>query len=69
MKACVLALALLTGCAHWNVTGFGVPLQASDRYQRQEDTGQLTTEEKWGTILLLGVAIGGSIAVGIAAAN
>jgi len=69
MKACVLALALLTGCAHWNVTGFGVPLQASDRYQRHEDPGKLTTEEKWGTILLLSLAVGGSIAVGVAASN
>jgi len=69
MKRLVLCLALCTGCANWNVTGFGIPLQATDRYQARssEDPGKLTTEEKWGVVLILGLAIGGGIAIAAAA--
>jgi len=69
MRSLVLSLALLTGCAHWNVNAFGVSMQATSRYQTVEQEEQLTTEEKWGVILLLAVAIGGGIAIGATATN
>ena len=69
MKRLLLCLLLCTGCAHWNVTGFGIPMQATDRYQRTaaEDPGKLSSEEKWGVVLILGLAIGSGVAVAIAA--
>ena len=69
MKILVLSFALLTGCASWNVDAFGYHMQASDKYQTKSGSGSgsMSTEEKWGVVLILGVAIGAGIAV--AAAN
>jgi hypothetical protein len=69
MKRLLVCLLLCTGCAHWNVTGFGIPMQATDRYQQtsSESSGKLSSEEKWGVVLILGLAIGGGIAVAAAA--
>ena len=73
MKSLLLTLALLLpGCATWNVDAFGYHMQASDKYQTKNtssggSSSQLTTEEKWGVALVLGVAIGGGIAIAAAA--
>ncbi|MHC4407945.1 MAG: hypothetical protein ACYS0E_02135 [Planctomycetota bacterium] len=67
MKSLVLCLALLTGCASWNVDAFGYHMQASDKYQTSSDSKSMSTEEKWGVVLVLGVAIGAGIAVAAAA--
>ncbi|MEM8882975.1 MAG: hypothetical protein AAGD14_02810 [Planctomycetota bacterium] len=68
-----LFLALTPGCATWNVNAFGIPLQASDKYQTSSTSssgsgGTLSKEEKVGVIVILGLAAAG-IAVGAAAAN
>lgn len=69
MKSLVLCLALLTGCASWNVDAFGYHMQASDKYQTSSGSSstKLSTEEKWGVVLVLGVAIGAGIAIAAAA--
>ena len=48
---------------------YGYYLQASDKYQTKSTSGSggLSTEEKWGVVLILGVAIGAGIAVAVAA--
>ncbi|MHC4452719.1 MAG: hypothetical protein ACYS0E_21690 [Planctomycetota bacterium] len=69
MKSLVLCLALLGGCNSWNVDAFGYHMQASDKYQTKSTSGSssMSTEEKWGVVLILGVAIGAGIAVAAAA--
>jgi hypothetical protein len=60
MKRLCIGLVLLTGCASWNISAFGVPMQASDKYA-EENTHGLSAEETWGVILILGLAIGGAV--------
>ena len=71
MKSLVLCLALLVsplaGCNSWNVDAFGYHMQASDKYQTSSDSKSMSTEEKWGVVLVLGVAIGAGIAIAVAA--
>ena len=60
MKRFLIGLVLLNGCASWNISAFGVPMQASDKYA-EENTHGLSKEETWGVILILGLAIGGAV--------
>ena len=71
MKSLVLSFALLSncllgGCATWNVTGFGVPMQATSKFQTVDDSKSMSTEEKWGVVLIIGVAVGAGIAIAAA---
>ena len=76
--ALLSAALLLGGCRSWNVNAFGydIPasgertpvvyghhLQASDKYTTRSSGSGLSTEEKWGVVLILGVAIGAGVAV------
>lgn len=60
MKRLCIGLVLLSSCASWNVSAFGIPMQASEKYA-EENTHGLSAEETWGVILILGLAIGGGI--------
>jgi len=68
---------LLTGCQSWNVNAFGVPTHGSASYARapaprpmplvtSEEPmhaigSGLSTEEKWGVVLIIGVAVAAGI--------
>lgn len=60
MKRFCIGLVLLSSCASWNISAFGVPMQASDKYAEQ-NTHRLSKEETFGVILILGLAIGGAV--------
>jgi hypothetical protein len=64
MRRVLLLLLLATGCRTWEVRAFGVPLREEPR--RVSASTDLTTEETLGVILILAVAIGGSVAVALA---
>jgi hypothetical protein len=63
--AILLCALALSGCRSFKVNAFGVPLNATAKESMSSD---LTTEEKLGVLLLVGIAVAG-IAVGVAAAN
>ena len=72
----LLAISLLlTGCQSWNVNAFGVPTHGSASYataprpmplvtsdEPMHAIGSgLSTEEKWGVVLIIGVAVAAGI--------
>jgi hypothetical protein len=65
-RALVLIL-LAAGCRTWDVNAFGVPLGEQPRHVVAASDEDLSTEEKLGVILLVGVAVGAGIAVAVAA--
>jgi hypothetical protein len=70
MKRVLLLLLLVAGCRTFEVNAFGVPLRGEPRYlSASTDDEGLSTEEKLGVILLVGIAIGGAIALGAAASH
>lgn len=68
MKRLLVLLLLVTGCRSWEVRAFGVPIgkEKEPRYV-VASSDDLTTEEKLGVILILGVAVGAGVAVALAA--
>ena len=65
MKRILLLLLLATGCRTWDVRAFDVPLDGKERYMTA--SSDLTTDEKIGVIVVVGVAIGASVALAVAA--
>lgn len=65
MKRFLLLLALASGCKTWDVRAFGVPVDGKERYVSA--SSDLTGEEKVGVIIILAVAIGGAVALAVAA--
>jgi hypothetical protein len=63
MRRFLLLLVLLTGCRSWQVRAFDVPLNPRPQLSAG---AELTTEEKWGVAVVLAVAIGGAVAIGLA---
>ncbi len=72
----LLAISLLlTGCQSWNVNAFGVPVNGGSSYataprpmplvtseEPMHAIGSgLSTEEKWGVVLIIGVAVAAGI--------
>ena len=58
-------LFLATGCRTWDVRAFDVPLDGKERYMTA--SSELTTDEKVGVIVVVGVAIGASVAIALSA--
>ena len=57
---------LLGGCQSFNIEAFGVPIHTPGRQDAivlaaNDDGIKLSTEEKWGVVLLLALAIGGTV--------
>lgn len=65
MKRILLLLLLATGCRTWDVRAFDIPLDGKERYMAA--SSELTTDETIGVIVVLGVAIGASVAIAVAA--
>lgn len=72
----VLAISLLLpGCQSWNVNAFGVPVGGASSYATapapvplvvgeeapMHAQSGLSTEEKWGVVLIIGVAVAAAI--------
>ncbi len=64
MKRLLLLLLLITGCRTWEVNAFGVPLGEKPRVSANSE---LTSDEKVGVIVVVGVAIAASVAIAVAA--
>ncbi len=65
MKRILLLLLLAAGCRTWDVRAFDVPLDGKERYMAA--SSELTTDEKIGVIVVVGVAIGASVALALSA--
>jgi hypothetical protein len=66
MKRLLLLLLLATGCRTWEVNAFGVPLNGEPPRHVQASS-DLSTEEKLGVILIVGIAVAGAVAIAVAA--
>ena len=64
MKRLLLLLLLATGCRTWDVRAFDVPLDGKERYMTA--SSELSTDEKVGVIIIIGVAVGASVALALA---
>jgi hypothetical protein len=64
VKRLVLLLCLVGGCRTWDVRAFDVPLNGKERYMTA--SSELSSEEKVGVIIILGVAIGAGVAIALA---
>ena len=47
MKALLVGLVLLGGCASWNVRAFGVPLDPAPYHAQMDDPNQANQTEGW----------------------
>ena len=65
MRRLLILLLLVTGCRTWDVRAFGIPLGEEPRYVSANS--ELTSDEKVGVIVVVGVAIGASVALALAA--
>ena len=67
MRRTLLLLFLLgASCRTWEVNAFGVPVGKEPRYVMAA-SDDLTTEEKLGVLLIVGLLVGASVAVALAA--
>ena len=64
MKRLLLLLLLATGCRTWDVRAFDVPLDGKERYMAA--SSDLSTDEKIGVIIIVGIAVGGAVALAVA---
>jgi hypothetical protein len=65
-RCLLVGLLLGVGCRTWEVRAFDIPI-GGDRFMAAST--DLTTEEKWGVVLIVGVAIAGAVALGVAASD
>lgn len=66
MRRFLLLFLLLAGCKTWDVRAFDIPLNGKEpRYVAA--SSELSTEEKWGVIVVVVAAVGVGIAVAAAA--
>jgi len=69
-RLAVLTLCLLplAGCRTWDVRAFDIPLNGKEpRAELLSANSELSSEEKLGVLLIVGVAIGASVAIAVAA--
>ena len=65
MRRLLLLFLLAAGCRTWDVRAFDVPLDGKERYMTA--SSELTKDETIGVIVVVGVAIGASVALAMAA--
>jgi len=68
LAALLLCFLPLAGCRTWDVRAFDIPLNGKEpRPELMSANAELSSEEKAGVILIVGVAIGASVAIALAA--
>lgn len=65
MKRFLLLFLVFAGCKTWDVRAFDIPLNGKEpRYVAA--SSELSSEEKWGVIVIVAVAVGATIAIAAA---